>query len=129
MKYFIPALIWAIVILVLSLISANKIPHFAWSDFIALDKVAHIGMYFVFALLLNAGFYCSGRKERRVREYVLFGALFGLIVEGLQYVSHTGRHFEWADVAANTLGMYLGVWSFIKSKNNFKICGLFLKKF
>ncbi len=128
MKYFIPAIIWAIIILVLSLIAPGNMIHFSWSDLIAWDKLAHLGMYFILAVLMKAGFHCSAYKTKPFWSVVIAGSLFGFLIEGLQYLSHTGRHYELADVAANAFGMLLGVWIFEKLINKVKLCGNLFNK-
>ncbi len=128
-KYHIPVIVWMVFILILSLLSPGKLPHFSWSDVIAWDKVAHVGFYMVLAVLLLIAEVCKMHRDHSLLYYLCIGAVFGTMIECLQYLSHNGRHFELADIVANILGMFLGVRFFYWSLKKFKICGAFLKKY
>ena len=68
------------------------------------DKIQHSGAYAALALWF-AGIY------PRSRYAVIAGALFllGLAIEGAQGVMHVGRHADYRDIAANALGIGVGI--------------------
>lgn len=104
LKKIFPAVLWAILIFVLSIVSGNRLPKIQL-DWIQPDKLAHAGVYFVFAGLLFYGlkpFFSERRK-------VFFGAIlissgFGIAMELVQFLFFPGRFFEILDIIANISG-------------------------
>lgn len=104
LKPFIPAIIWSIVILALSSGPGIQLPSGLWD--IPWDKAGHFGAYVVFVFLLLWGFYRIGWHHPL--PAILLAILFGLSMEVLQLTLFPERHFEWADLLANTLGAFAG---------------------
>lgn len=104
---WLPALLWGIVIFVLSLMpggNADKmmfgIPHF--------DKIGHFGMYAVWAFLVFSAL--SGKRLRFAFFFTLvLCGLSGVLLEFGQYYLASGRSFEVADMVANALGAIAGL--------------------
>ncbi len=77
--------------------------------FHAADKVAHFGIYAVFALLTAWTLSGIRLQPRQVYSVLAGVAAFGLAMELLQHLLTGGtRAFEWGDVLANTAGVITG---------------------
>jgi VanZ family protein len=112
-RYLLPATLWFfIILLVVSVPAGNlpksdlfKIPHF--------DKVVHTGMFFVFTVLLNYGFYkqesVSFLKVYNYTIAITFGVIYSIVTEILQHFYIAGRSGEYWDFVANLAGISLGV--------------------
>jgi len=114
LKNFIPAIIWAIIILYLSASSGVKIPE-SLSNLNAVDKIGHIAIYAIFSVLVFYGFYGSGKKitNRLILLWVVgFSSFYGFLMELLQFTFFTGRYFEVLDIIANIIGSFLGLLVF-----------------
>ncbi|MDQ2771396.1 MAG: M28 family peptidase [Bacteroidota bacterium] len=106
-------LLWAAVVLVLTLTPANEMPRTPVWELLSFDTAAHAGVFFVLAGLN----WFSLRRQRRwpwlarhVGTVVLAGSLlFGALIEGLQMSMHLGRHGEWSDLLSDGLGAALAV--------------------
>ena len=111
---WLPALLWGIVIFVLSLMpggNADKmmfgIPHF--------DKIGHFGMYAGWAFLVFGAL--PGKSVRFAFFFtLLLCGMSGVLLEFGQLYLATGRSFEVADMVANTLGAFVGLLVAWKSR-------------
>ena len=104
---FVPTLIWALIIVVGSLLSSSKVPSIAVSD-----KGIHFFFYAIFAFLLYFPVY---RTKRIAFSFlgsaviiVLIGFTFGALIELVQDRYIVGRFGEWLDLVANSLGLLVG---------------------
>lgn len=70
------------------------------------DKLIHMSMYFVMALVLLWGF-----KYKTFNRWYIYGfiVLWGFTMELVQLLMHAGRHFSMFDMLANIIGATLGV--------------------
>lgn len=79
------------------------------------DKLAHFGFYLIAMVLALLGLRARKRSRAGYSWAILgiFAALlaYGGLIELLQYRMDNGRAAEWADVAANALGLLGGVAS------------------
>ncbi len=101
-------LLWAVTLAVLSLVPSSRLPKInSWSDLITADKFAHALVYAIFAVLLYQVLKDS-RNAPKIAA-VSIAAFYGALMEFLQHFSSTGRTYELADMAANTLGALMGV--------------------
>ncbi|WP_222707032.1 VanZ family protein [Neolewinella aurantiaca] len=92
----------------MSLLPGGNVPSIPdWFSLFSPDKVAHFGAYGVFALLLSVTF-SEGRIKWVILRSVFIAAGFGVLMEILQGISGTGRHFDPVDMVANLLGAVLG---------------------
>ena len=115
-KSYWPAILWAIVILILTVIPSHRIPEPPdWS--ISFDKLAHSLMFMALSLLLLIK---SGiRHQRQLIQVILLLATYGLLLETLQLFVPF-RSFSWLDVIANIVGIisgnfiYLGIVKLMK---------------
>ena len=104
---FVPVLIWALIIVVGSLLSSSKVPSIAVSD-----KGIHFVFYAIFAFLLYFPVY---RTKKIAFSFlgpavivVLIGFTFGALIELVQDRYIVGRFGEWLDLVANSLGLLVG---------------------
>lgn len=99
---------YAAFLLIVSLLPDGNLPSVPnWFSLFSPDKVAHFGAYGLFALLLSVSFSKS-RIKRVVLYAVSVAAVYGVVMEILQGISGTGRHFDLVDMVANLLGAILG---------------------
>lgn len=110
-RYYIPAAIWAIVIL-----SVTSIPYltppslgFTWQD-----KLEHFGAYSIFGVAVAYGNIRSGKKNALLIA-VIFCSIFGMLDEIHQYWI-PGRSMDPYDWVADTLGALIGAAVLIASK-------------
>lgn len=79
------------------------------------DKLGHFLFYAVamFLALMALGEWLRGKMGFRRAAATAFAGLlaYGLLMEGLQWAMQAGRSAEWADVAANSLGLVAGLYS------------------
>lgn len=111
-KVFIPGSIWAVIILILSIIPNNRVPKFSWANFWNVDKAGHLFFYMVLAyfIMMAIGRYYSGMRARKV---ILIGivsaSLYGLLMESLQSFISPSRYFELLDLIANIIGSFIAI--------------------
>ena len=111
--YAIPPLLWAIIMLVLTLTPAKEMPRTPDWKLLAFDTAAHAGVFAVLAVLS----WVALRKQQRWPTLaqrpgmtVLIGCvLFGGLIEILQYLMAVGRQAEWSDLAGDSLGAALAL--------------------
>lgn len=113
-RYYIPAILWIILILVLCMLPGKDIPHTGWFSLKNLDKVVHFGMFGGIVFFLALGYY---RQKKHVPVQMLFmfvlcAAFYGLTIEFVQKYYAVDRSFDMQDAAADTLGAIAGVWVF-----------------
>jgi len=107
---FLPALMWAVLIAVLSVVAGLRLPAVRVGG-IGPDKLAHFGVYAVLAVLLAWGFSRQHAAWPTIAASVfilLAGFGFGALMEGLQAWFVPERSFEYADMAANAFGIFAG---------------------
>ncbi len=106
LKYHLPAILYAVLILSVSSIPSLKTPQIR---FIAADKVAHFIEYAIFAFLIFRSLVhipALLRKNLAVPTAVLFVAAFAYMDE--LYQRHIpGRHSDMTDYAADLAGALL----------------------
>jgi VanZ family protein len=123
MRWIFPVL-WAGVILFLSLMPASGLPKNPWFEFFFIDKWVHV---FIYALLASLLFYAwrKNNLESKSIFILLICVGYGLLMEVLQENFTATRHFELLDAVADAGGALSGifVWRFFKTrtqkKNNF----------
>lgn len=122
-RQFFPGVLWAGLIYFLITLPQSDVPDLqgwgAWLEQIHFDKMVHAGLFGIQALLFLIPFRKSDRPaSEKSKAYVWVCAgviLWGLATEFIQ-LTVPGRSFDWADWAADTLGVLLtGAW--ISRKN------------
>ena len=121
-KKFVPAIIWATIVFVLSTLPGMVFPKVGVSN---ADKAVHFTMYFIFVVCLLWSMYFNEWKNAAIKAF-LIAALFGFSMEIIQLLtnSYLHRYFEWWDVAANSFGALMAaiiVELFLKGKFIFKV--------
>lgn len=115
-RYFLPPITWAAIILFLSLTPSNQMPEFNLWAFLSFDKAAHMFFYALFSLQLIISFkkqnlVCS-LKYSAVLIAFLLSFSYGVLTEFLQYAMFAGRTADYLDILANTTGAFFGSVSF-----------------
>ncbi|GAB2516537.1 VanZ family protein [Spirosoma aerophilum] len=90
---------WTVIMLIGCLTPHSELPDelVAWND-----KGQHIGIFALFAVLWRL----DGIRPLQVG---LIGVLFGGLIELLQYVLPINRSGDWVDLAADSLGVGIGI--------------------
>ena len=89
-----------ILIFYISLIPALELEFFNALSFIG-DKISHGVIFFYISIL---GMFCDFKIKYYIFMAIIFS--FGLTIEIIHHV-HLYRHFDWADLLANFLGIIL----------------------
>lgn len=109
MKAYIPAIAWALTILVLSLVSGLHLPKIA-EKIISTDKLAHAAAYLVFCTLMMYGLRRNKVAfSNAALVSVAMGSTYGVLMEVLQYSFFPYRYFEVWDIVANIIGSLISV--------------------
>ena len=111
-RYNTNALIWALLILVLSAIPGSSLPSVSLGKFPA-DKVGHFFFYAILILLMLVGQYkqfrFSLKRNLIVRRCMVLAISYGILLEILQGYVFRGREIDALDALANTLGCFSGL--------------------
>jgi VanZ family protein len=112
-KYYINAIAWGAVILLLCALQGDQFPSFRWDFSFSFDKLIHFFFYAVLSLLLIVArvkqHRSSPRRFSAIRVALLVSILYGILVEALQALVFFQRSADWNDVFANTIGSFIGV--------------------
>jgi VanZ family protein len=112
LKYNRFAFLWAIVVLILTLVTGVKNANL---EFSITDKLVHIAMFTILSFMLIVGFSKQSDnnylKFNAEKSSVLICVFFGLFVELIQYFTPC-RSFSWHDVIANAIGAFFGWGAF-----------------
>lgn len=76
------------------------------------DKLAHVIMYLVMALLLGFVSKCKGRIAVPWLWLIIVPSAYGYLMEILQDLLPTGRLFDNFDIIANIVGSFAGTMLF-----------------
>ncbi len=116
--FWVPVLVWAVIILLISSIPSYRLPEI--KPFF-LDKIAHFSEYFVFSALMARAFSGASKLNRK-RYFVfslIFAAVFALLDEIHQIFLPT-RSFDLLDLFFDVLGAFAGLVVYEKSKELLK---------
>jgi VanZ family protein len=107
--YYVPALLWAIIIYFLSTTSAENLPKF---NLLSADKIGHLCFYAGLTFwLLWAGRKADVSTNISTAVALILAASYGTALEYRQaYLPD--RAFDYADMLANFAGCALGYFSF-----------------
>lgn len=109
MKPFIPAILWAVLVLILSTMPGIQLP----KAIIAPDKLGHFAVYGIFNWLALKGLASSDNLSRRTALMVtLIVTGYGMAMEFVQWGFFPNRFFEVWDMVANFTGAVLGYIAF-----------------
>ncbi len=106
------AVLWALVVLVLTLAPEGGVPRWPWAAKVHLDKFVHAFLFGVQAVLaywaIPAG-NAPARVQTRAGLVILATTLYGGLIEVLQEALGQGRHGDLLDLAADCAGAVAGV--------------------
>lgn len=73
------------------------------------DKLIHMSMYFIMAIVLLWGFL-----YKQINRWYIYGFIivWGFSMEVIQLIMHVGRNFSMLDMLANIIGAFLGIMLF-----------------
>lgn len=102
-------LLWAIIIGVLSLMPADRLPDMQL-NLLATDKLAHMGVYFILNALWIWGCAKQGWLNTKTIFWGVIGSVaWGIVMEWAQYAFFSSRHFEVYDIIANIIGVLISL--------------------
>jgi len=107
---FVKPLIWLVIITILCLMPADKLPSAPFLFFPGFDKLVHFGLYFILALLLFRPLTQKGWKV--VMPVLLITMLVGGIIEALQFFLTQTRSADWGDFLADLTGAVCGLLAY-----------------
>ncbi len=114
LKNFIPAIAWGILILVLSSGPGIPLPS-KWWDLFSPDKLGHAFVYGVLVILTLRAFQNQGQWSSRILWGTVIGsAVYGILMEVMQWAFFPGRYFEVLDIIANIIGAIVGWFIYAK---------------
>jgi len=114
LKPFLPALIWLIIIMVLSGYPGKNLPKAPFDEF---DKLVHVAIYALLSFLSVLGFSKQSNSSLlsiKLQNFfsISFSIVMGGLIELLQEYVFINRYGDWYDFFANSLGAILGVVGF-----------------
>ncbi|NIG52713.1 VanZ family protein [Chitinophaga sp. Cy-1792] len=114
LRYFIPAIAWLVLIMVLCTLPGRDIPTNSFLEKIHFDKFVHFGLFGGIVFFLSLAFWWQRKKisPALLFLFVLFAAAYGLAIEFIQKYYAEGRSFDLYDALADTIGAIAGVWVF-----------------
>lgn len=114
-KSFWPAIIWGILIFILSSFPGDDIPKSFIINIPFADKIIHFFLYFLLVILILLGSLRKSKTTLTIRKFLFafFISLFyGILLEFLQEVMFIMRGADLLDIAANTAGSFIGLLTF-----------------
>lgn len=115
-RYFIPAVVWGLVILIAISMPPGNIPKSGIFSIPHFDKFVHFALFAVFGLLFSYGFFKQSKQGAFHLRFVLFtvlaGIIYGSFTEILQHFYFTGRDGNIIDVLFNLFGTVFGITFF-----------------
>jgi len=109
-RYFWPAYLWIIIVLLLTGLPGNDFPTLPTSwDALYPDKLVHMGLFGMLILLLSAGSYYKAGKvalnKKLIYIYLIVTIALGGITELLQKWIFIGRSCDIKDFYADVIGV------------------------
>ncbi len=122
-RYHVLTIIWIVVIAILTLSPARSVPDVPFWNIPYFDKIVHAGIFAPLAFLMARGLFKHYKPNAKAGNFFyitfIFSVLYGGLIEYLQNFI-PGRSSEMLDLAANTIGVLIGLWIFyfFKSRKN-----------
>ena len=115
-----PGICWAILIFYLSVVHPASLHLPSFWDAYQLDKLSHATFYAILVFLLSKGF----QKQKEIKfallhaagTAIVFGIIYGGLIELCQAYFTTDRTGDWFDLIANSIGSFIGMRIFLKWK-------------
>ncbi|HEU4716850.1 MAG TPA: VanZ family protein [Bacteroidia bacterium] len=111
---FLPAILWALLILILCGLPGKDIPHISFLELLSFDKLVHAGIFFVLTVFGIKG--CRLQKRSAyMKEHAAFlsagiSSAYGGLMEILQGTIFIGRTADIFDFIADSIGCVAAVW-------------------
>lgn len=110
-RFYIPAVIWTVIILLLCLMPASDVPNTFMSRIPHFDKLVHAGIFAGFVFLWAFALHKSGKSHPLVylAIVIIIAILLGFLIELLQKeLISLHRDFDMWDWVADILGAFFG---------------------
>jgi len=98
------AVLWALVILVLTLMPGSDVPAWPWAEAIHFDKLVHAGLFGVQAILLGLALMSMVNVRTAFLVALIVAIAYGGIIELLQGEMRMGRDADIFDLFADAVG-------------------------
>lgn len=113
-----PAILWALLILILCGIPGRDIPHISFLELLSFDKWVHAGIFFMLVLLFIRSYRLQQRSEY-FRANAVFMAVglsvaYGGLLEIMQGTLFSERSADIYDFIANSFGCFMAAWLYPK---------------
>lgn len=114
MLFFLPAIGWFVLSVVLLTLPPSSFPEKSWLWAIPwFDKWVHIGLFTIMVVLLCWGFYMGKFFPEKLKYYFLASAVscfaYGIVMEFVQRYWVVNRSFSFEDILADGAGVATGV--------------------
>ena len=110
LSYWLPPILWAVVIFSFSSLPTIKASQFFWKDFL-IKKSAHVFEYAIFTILLYRALKAYGMTQKNAAVSAIFMALLYGISDEIHQTFTPGREPRIRDVFFDTIGSLLGIYS------------------
>ena len=109
---FIPAIIWWLVVLILTCTPGKDFPELgSWTELIKLDKLIHTGIFGLMAYLfmrpISVRDISASVKKQIFLKIAMACSIWGLTIEFIQHFWIPGRSMDIMDFVADTIGCIL----------------------
>ena len=115
-KYFLPGIVWIIIVFAIIAIPGSSIPRTSLFEIPHFDKLIHFVMFAILSMLLGFGFFNQQQNSiyfrKRYTFVLVFCVIYGGATEIIQHLFVAGRSGELWDFAANTAGSFAGILLF-----------------
>ena len=113
LKYTLPTLLWATVILFLTLLPAASMPVVPAWELISFSTASHAFVFFLLAVLMLRSFTNQSAfyflyQNAGLATFIV-SVSFGVMIELLQTTMGLGREGDIMDVVSNTIGTFFGI--------------------
>ena len=114
LKYHLPALVWALFILIICGIPGNRLPDLTFLEWLKPDKIVHLLVFGILVYFVIRSFTFQS-SINFLHEYPRFTAIiisicYGVLIEVLQEYVFVHRSGDVRDAIANTIGVFIGLW-------------------
>lgn len=112
--------LWAVVIMLGSIIPAQHLPKFSLINLFSMDKVLHLLCHGILTFLLLTGTKSKQQSilhNKRIWQLVIAVILYGIFIELIQHFLISNRQFDVLDIVANIAGCLIGMLLFNKFIN------------
>ncbi|UYQ93068.1 VanZ family protein [Chitinophaga horti] len=113
-RYYLPAVVWIGLILVLCALPGEDIPKASLFDDLHVDKIVHFALFGGIVVWLSMGYY---RQKGHISNAMLIlialiASGYGLAIEYMQKYLVVGRSFDMWDVLADAAGAFAAIFVF-----------------